>query len=289
MLRPRRPSPVPDSIGPNTPVASNTSFRPDFLATAGTSHTTTVSSQLDDSMQIDNYEDSMSTTAEVSTASMIADSSFLATARAKAKSSSRCEPMQSTATNNSNKALSNLLQQVKSEMRIEATRLRSGEYPFPNKVTSRFDLYDPRNRATSYMDVTLVGETCYPWESNGRGSKGPNNQTILGYVHNHHRYQDRDKLASQHHHQTAEKGLVWICFSSETLQEHNLLKNNNSPRGYQLRIYNAVVVPTAAGNPTILSTNLCEAYPLDILGPLQPGLEELVSQLAGASSADKPG
>ena len=205
------------------------------------------------------------------TASTLVDTSFLAAARANRRNHNQSKHQLHQ--HHSHKPLTQLWKQVKTELRTDGTRLRSGEYPFPRKVTSRFDVYDPRNLAASYLDVTLLGDSWTIAGGGGRASKTPPNQTILGYIHVHHRFRDRLSLDFS---VTANPSLASICFSQDTLQEHNLL--NASPQGRQLRIYNAVVLPSQPERFLVLCTQLCEPYPTDILGQLQPELTQLLQQ-----------
>lgn len=237
--------------------------------------------------------------------------SFLDTVRAAAnppRTNRFNQPPQDEKLENGN-GLSQLLRDVRSEMRINGTRLRSGEYPFPNKVTSRFDLCDPRNRATSYMDVTLLAE----WKASSRKSpvtasrgrsqqSANNNATVFGYIHEHNIFPSRNVLASKQASLTASpdnthRGVfAWFCISEDTMQEHNLQQND--PQGYQLRIYNAITIsvpPTGATRSpdnetnqslrqhTVLCTQFCEPYPTHVLGPLQPHLSALIAQLQGST------
>ena len=301
------------SISPasSTTSALKASFKPDFLPQSQgpqDQNETDTTSDGGGPMEIDTYDDNASVVAETvpnrtptanSSSSAANNASFLATVRAN-NVSKKGRKNTDDGNNNSNQrnqtsSLSRLLKEVKSELRIDGTRLRSGEYPFPNKVTSRFDLYDPRNRATCYLDVTLLGESWVPWNTTApvRGRQAtPSNMTILGYIHNHHRYPERDPCtptsAEQHPAVAANNTLAWICFSSDTVQEHNLLKS--SPRGYQLRIYNAIVTAIVEGEEnvqvsdncrySVLCTQLCEPYPANILGPLQPTVGQLVAPFA---------
>jgi hypothetical protein len=185
-----------------------------------------------------------------------------------------------------------LLQKIRTEVRTDKTRLRSGEYPFPNKLSSRFDLYDPRNRAESYLDVTIVGESWFQcWDSGSSNARSrlsrPTNSdsVILGFVHTHHIYPERSKLPLPQINQC----LAWLRFSDETVHEHSLLSN---PQGKQLRIYNAVIFPVACHERVgcnqseasiqvciynVVCTQLCEPYPTHILGQLYPELPQVLA------------
>ena len=325
---------IPHSPIPNLLNISSISFKPDFLPQSHRNTTMDTSGVAGSPMEIDTYDDSASVMAESTahrtptpnetsgTANNTNNASFLATVRANnvsRKTGRKRSPHpgeDDNQANNNNRSsagpLSRLLKQIKSELRIDGTRLRSGEYPFPSNSTGhnsrRFDMCDPRNRATSYMDVTLVGDTLVPWNTpppmRGRQST-PRNFTILGYIHTHHHYTDRDPrtpttagdldkspvIATPDH---LSRTFAWICLSSDTVQEHNLF-NKSTPQGYQLRIYNAITTAIVVADEeeitaatvsninkcrfSVLCTQLCEPYPTHILGVLQPDMEQLVASL----------
>lgn len=267
-------------------------FRPEFVPR---SHGPKVNNPA--AMEIDAYDDTLFLADErhATTVDSTKGASFLATARANYRQTGSCRRNTSgehTVQHHKTKksGLVRLLQEVKSEIRNDGTRLRSGEYPFPHK-TSRFDLYDPRNRAASYMDVTLLGESftaCPSTTGPGCSRTSHSNTTlaIVGYIHTYHHYQERDIVNAELSFGACQN-LAWICFSSVTLQEHNLLKTATAasppPRGYQLRIYNAVACRAGEyveglaedGLSKVICTQLCEPYPANVLGSLQPDLSEL--------------
>jgi hypothetical protein len=241
--------------------------------------------RVDDPTEIDVLEDNLSDDMDQDH-DPAQNISFLATARAKG-AGQRKSSAQATSVG----GLLQLLQKIRTEVRTDKTRLRSGEYPFPNKVSSRFDLYDPRNRAESFLDVTIVGESWFQCRdsgsSNARGRQlRPTNSdsVILGYVHNHHIYQERSKLPLPQVSQC----LAWLTFSGETIHEHSLL---NNPQGKQLRIYNAMTFPALLDERVdsdqevplvqvchynVVCTQLCEPYPMHILGQLEPELPQIL-------------
>lgn len=141
------------------------------------------------------------------------------------------------------------LQSIRDTTRGDKIRFQSGQYPF--SVMS-VDMNDPRNRATSVVDVTLL-ETSY--QSNREGHK----VLMLGFVH--HATGSLSNLVSQY---------SWICFSCDTAREQVMTN------GTQLRVYNAVSMGLskplfgshASHLPTIewliLATTLCEPYPNEL-------------------------
>jgi hypothetical protein len=152
------------------------------------------------------------------------------------------------------------LRALRSALDGDRVRFQSGMYPFTNR---RFDLSDPRNRATSYMDVSVVGEPV-PWSENER-------VTVLGFIHRNEKTQTSDNDASIIGAQKS-ACFAWFCFTFETAREQKLCK------GSQLRIYNAISLPSKTAiqidglgedhvvkdricNQTIICTQLCESYP----------------------------
>ena len=129
----------------------------------------------------------------------------------------------------------------------------------------RKDVSDPRNRASSFMDATLVGKII-PWT--GRIQKG----TALGYIHSHvlrKRKEPNNIAPSQNAKHSFEDPIndvpAWLCFDYGIINEMKL------EPGCQLRIYDAIVLPSRHPEdserckptdlPVVLCTNLCELYP----------------------------
>lgn len=158
------------------------------------------------------------------------------------------------------------LRAIRSAIDGDKVRFQSGMYPFSQSANRRFDLSDPRNRASSYMDVTIVGDPV-PWVENER-------VTVLGFIHVIERLSKR----STNDDDIRDLGLTrsscfaWLCFTYETAREQKLHK------GSLLRIYNAICVPARTSivldglvtehavkdrccDQLILSTELCESYP----------------------------
>ncbi|CAB9518876.1 expressed unknown protein [Seminavis robusta] len=260
-------------------------------------------------MDVDQIEDNLSDGEKEETptnkSAAVQHTSFLATVRAPSRRKSTGDKSGDAVTiTNNNPGLLKLLQKLRNDIQRDKTCLRSGEYPFPNKISSRFDDCDPRCRASSYMDVTIVGETWFPSHDNGssgRQARSNSSMVVLGYIHSHHLYPERSAMTSIT--QPTSSCFAWINFSGETLQEHGLLSN---PAGNQLRIYNAVVVPLVVDKSVdsqeemattnvcrfnVICSQLCEPYPTQILGQLEPTISELLAPtrseggLRGASLA----
>lgn len=157
------------------------------------------------------------------------------------------------------------LRALRSAVDGDTIRFQSGMYPFAQSANRRFDLSDPRNRAASYMDVSIVCEPV-PWDEHER-------ITTLGFIHNSVQ-QVSSRRASNDHDNLIESGrFAWLCFTYVTAREQNVRK------GSKLRIYNAVCIPSSSAiqvdgygfengvvkdsccDHMILCTQLCEAYP----------------------------
>jgi len=132
--------------------------------------------------------------------------------------------------------LTKRLKQIRDGIKGDTIRFQSGQYPF--RATS-FDMNDPRNHATSYMDVTILGESI-PWE------KEHQKLTCLGYVHTHHLTTAAAAASISSSTARSQACLAWMCFTFETAREKNV------QAGTKLRVYNPVVFPsrTAASSPS---------------------------------------
>lgn len=139
------------------------------------------------------------------------------------------------------------LQSIRDSVRGDKIRFQSGQYPF--SIVS-LDMNDPRNRATSILNITVV-------EASGISNYESQRVLVLGFVH------DATGSSSQLRSQFS-----WICFACDTARELNMQK------GSRLRIYNAISMemsgPLHSSQdsrtfPTvkraILATTLCELYP----------------------------
>jgi hypothetical protein len=155
-------------------------------------------------------------------------------------------------------ALSRRLKVIRDAVKGDSVRFQCGQYPFSAKAA--FDMNDPRNRAKSYMDVTVMKDSC-PWAKDSS-----QRLTVLAFVHTHELTTTTTTQAQQVAAVDAafdpKNCLAWLCFSFETAREQNL------SLGSELRIYNAVAIPVAnksdAKDPVdfiVLCTQLCEPYP----------------------------
>jgi hypothetical protein len=127
-----------------------------------------------------------------------------------------------------------------------------------------FDMNDPRKRAKSQTDVTIVGDCARPY-----GAAEDSKFTVLTYVHSH-RQKDRPESAAALEHE-----LAWATFTFATARNINLQK------GKQVRLYNAIFIPcqqhatmdglaieTLKSNVCeriLIATWLCETHPGGLL------------------------
>jgi hypothetical protein len=163
--------------------------------------------------------------------------------------------------------LSRRLKVIRDAVKGDSVRFQCGQYPFSAKAA--FDMNDPRNRSKSYMDVTVMGDSC-PWAKDSS-----QRLTVLAYIHTH------EPTTTTHAVDAAfdcKKCMVWLCFSFETAREQNLRI------GSELRIYNAVAIPVAsksdAKDPVdfiVLCTQLCEPYPAVL--PKLPDVASITSMV----------
>lgn len=157
------------------------------------------------------------------------------------------------------------LKALKSAVDGDTIRFQSGMYPFAQSANRRFDLSDPRNRAASYVDVSIVCEPV-PWDEHER-------ITALGFIHKSAKVTTKANTSNSIGSVVDSGCFAWITFTYDTAREQNVRK------GSKLRIYNTVAIPSSSSiqvrgfgiendatveqrcDHTILCTQLCEAYP----------------------------
>jgi hypothetical protein len=161
-------------------------------------------------------------------------------------------PSRKTAKGKTSKAgpLSRRLKVIRDAAKGDSVRFQCGQYPFSAKAV--FDMSDPRNRAKSYMDVTVMGNSC-SW------AKDSQQLTFLAFIHTH---EPTTQAAAGNDTFDSKKCLAWLCCSFETARGQGLRI------GSELRIYNAVAIPIANKSDSkdpvdfiVLCTQLCEPYP----------------------------
>ena len=155
-----------------------------------------------------------------------------------------------------------------------------------NKAFSRhkmlLDASDPRKRAKTFTDVTILGQYVGPWVNVPEDMK----ITVLGFVHGHtqqtgenyRRMTPQQQTQKQRNTKTVSKDFfAWFTFTLSTARRIELQK------GCKLRIYNAIILPcrspikldappvslvslengnglsgTVRCEKTVICTNLCE-------------------------------
>jgi hypothetical protein len=107
------------------------------------------------------------------------------------------------------------------------------------------DVSDPRKRAKTYTDVTILGQYGGPWMNVPEDTK----ITVLGYAHRHiqqcideSHHRSNTALHLQHQKQEDTKTIsndffAWFTFTLATARRIEL------QQGCKLRIYNAIILP----------------------------------------------
>lgn len=163
--------------------------------------------------------------------------------------------------------LSKRLNAIRDGVRGDTVRFQSGQYPFS---VSSLDMNDPRNRAKTFMDVTILGNSM---------EHQLQRVTLLGVVHKFVQKTAKSKVETETTASSSTMSdlhpntLAWICMAYETAREKKVGARS------QLRIYNAVPVPLTvalvheesemknrSSHPVdvkwiVLCTSLCESYP----------------------------
>jgi hypothetical protein len=159
------------------------------------------------------------------------------------------------------------MQSIRQSIQGDVVRLSSGQYPFSLRQVDR---NDPRNRANTIMDVTILANPSAMGEQSL--------VTLPCFIHQWMKVtSDSDRTLKNVDHP---KRHVSIMFTCDTMQEQGIVN------GSQLRIYNAIYIPIRQPNATptgidpfdnstvsaedgvIVCTQLCEPYPKSILPPL---------------------
>jgi hypothetical protein len=162
--------------------------------------------------------------------------------------------------------------------------------------SSYFVMNDPRSKAESYMDLTLVGDDC--WACDPQHEK----VTYVAYCHNHHvrspertlpanSMTDRDQSAPT---SSFSQTFLLLSVTFGTARERDL------PTTRQLRVYNPIVVSVVKGGDeafsaakpagvvakhVVLATYLCEPYPRGLPALPAPPTFATASQVNGGLDA----
>lgn len=167
-----------------------------------------------------------------------------------------------------------LLQTIRSSVDADKARLLSGNYPYRHAEQRKHDANDPRNRAHTFMDVTIVG---HPHPMLGPHVLLGNTATMVGYIHQHTRNDSRihtirmPSRTRRFRHVTSELNSDQTEHSNEYLPVLEdpcyayfcFKRDSGVDFGSKIRIYNPRVLNSndAQIKHIVLSTNLCESYP----------------------------
>lgn len=154
-----------------------------------------------------------------------------------------------------------MLQSIRNETTSDLMKFQSGAYPYQNEIDHRMDINNPRYRAETILDVTVIG---YPIPFNAN----PDKITILVYLHSYSYNKDKYDLKNRSlfaapNHNTVQNisKPAWLCFNYDTMNEHRICT------GKELRLYNVVMMDRPSqfwDVPVILCTRLCEPCPLKL-------------------------
>ena len=182
----------------------------------------------------------------------------------------------STSPPRSDGALVQQLQRLRRTIRGDAVRLSSGQYPCAVSHNSSktmkntvVDRNDPRNRATTVVDVTIVGDNAIPdgnllMRSHQTKNQPHNNQNLVTlpcYVHHHWTNTTTNDTSTAN-----ESSRNWTTTSIPTatfafiVLTLDTMVSQNIRNGSQLRIYSAIYIPTMPSIPLMDATN---AVPTD--------------------------
>jgi hypothetical protein len=183
-------------------------------------------------------------------------------------------------------ALGKRLKAIRDQMHGDRIRFQSGQYPFTARP---LHCNDPRYRAQSAADVTIVGSPVFDQHHANTDPQQQNHLVLVrGYVH-HWNQRSRDNNNNNNNNPNNQDNdddgfrlwfpghcYAWIAFPYETAKEQTVVS------GVSLRIYNAMPVRlygTTKSNCSnhdnddewmLLCTQLCEPYPSSVLPALEP-------------------
>jgi hypothetical protein len=160
--------------------------------------------------------------------------------------------------------LSQLLQTIRKSIESDLVRFQSSHYlqhhyhrdvgEVRGNTDNIMDFNNPRNRAETIVDVTIIGGNVVPFAT------GSNKVIILGHVHSFIKKNKNNTTASMENKYLPTN--AWLCFNPQTIKEHGIHS------GRQLRIYDAMLLVNYDGMslplwrlPVILCSSLCESCP----------------------------
>jgi hypothetical protein len=180
--------------------------------------------------------------------------------------------------------LSRLLNSMRRSIDADSARLQSGLFAYHPEDNKRFDVNNPRNRAETIMDVTVVGDHPKPFVNDEA------KVVVLGYVHNFlknkrmiqtlqmpSRVGKIRNIAAPHTNTTIcndceedsvhgnmdlfnHPTFMWICLTRENYFELSV------GDGKQLRLYNPIVLQSFGSTrfSIVVGTRLCEVRPMEL-------------------------
>lgn len=180
--------------------------------------------------------------------------------------------------------LSRLLNSMRRSIDADSVRLQSGLFAYQPEDAKRFDVNNPRNRAETIMDVTVIGDHLKPFVNDEA------KVVVLGYVHNFlknkrmiqtlqmpSRVGKIRNIAAPHTNTTIcndceEEGahgnmdlfnnptFMLICLTRENYSELSVCD------GKQLRLYNPIIVQSFGSTrfSIVVGTRLCEVRPVEL-------------------------
>jgi hypothetical protein len=200
------------------------------------------------------------------------------------RSQAPTSPVQGRKTKSALGPLAKRLQSIRQRIDGDAIRLSSGQYPFRLKP----DGNDPRSRADSFCDVTILGIPV-PWQVHSNLQREL--LVVRGYIHSW-----TVVSAAAPSTIAPSQVFVWIVLSNRIACEHSLAE------GSQIRVYDATFVDwqtrtnssgsadnamdlatdqvnnekNASMQKVLLCSNLCEVYHSSLLPPLSPDVSTLL-------------
>ena len=167
------------------------------------------------------------------------------------------------------------LKRLRSTIQGDMVRLASGQYPCSTSIrrgssitNSVVDRNDPRNRATSVLDVTIIGRTIHDdnHTENMIRSSSSHLVTVPCYVHQWTNTNSNSTTATTTANVNPTAFLPSATFTDVVLTNDTIL-SQNVRYGSQLRIYNAIYIPMSSSpsnmnksSGCIVCTQLCEPY-----------------------------
>ena len=195
---------------------------------------------------------------------------------------------------------SRMLHSIRASSEADRARFHSGNYPYRHPDKRRHDVNDPRNRAETIMDVTVMSHPA----PIGSGESA----SIVAYVHQHVKNDTKIQTmrmpgrSRRFRHVASElrsdddadadagidtndddddssrlmetEGYALVCFTRDLFVDLGI-EVGSKIRIYNAQIINREVVSSGSGEiqgrPVVVCTNLCEVYPSELPPLSVPG------------------